>query len=56
MVPQGSLRYWWEAHKNRVNSLAFSPDGKLLVSGGVDRTVKLWRVPETSLVRSFSER
>jgi WD40 repeat protein len=27
-----------------VNSLAFTPEGKTLASGGLDRTVKLWDV------------
>ena len=31
-------------HKDIVNSVAFSPDGKLLVSGSEDRTIKIWDV------------
>ncbi len=31
-------------HTNWVNSVAFSPDGKLLVSGSADCTIKLWQV------------
>src|ERR1700724_2315278 len=30
-------------HSGSVNSVAYSPDGQLLVSGSSDRTIKLWR-------------
>ena len=31
-------------HQGAVNSIAFSPDGKLLASGGDDHVLKLWNV------------
>lgn len=33
-------------HKDKVNSVAFSPDGKLLVSGSEDSTIKIWDVSQ----------
>ena len=29
-------------HSNWVNSVAYSPDGKHIVSGSADQTVKVW--------------
>jgi WD40 repeat protein len=33
-----------KGHKDSVYSVAFTPDGKELVSGSLDKTLKLWDV------------
>src|SRR5438445_7434067 len=40
-------------HSDSVNSVAYSPDGQLLVSGSSDRTLKLWRQDGT-FIKSLS--
>ncbi len=40
-------------HGDRVNALAFSPDGKRLASGSHDRTVRLWDANTGALVRTL---
>jgi WD40 repeat protein len=37
-----------------VKSLAFSPDGSLLASGSYDSTVRLWKVSNGSLIKTFT--
>jgi WD40 repeat protein len=46
-VPAGRQETTLEAHTGDVNSLAFSPDGKLLALGSKDPTVQLWKKDET---------
>lgn len=39
------------AHHSDVNDLAFSPNGKVLVSASNDGTIKLWALPSGKLLR-----
>ncbi len=40
-------------HNNGVWSVAFSPDGKVLASGSVDKSIKLWNVANGQLIKSL---
>lgn len=42
-VHKGGLVKTFEGHQAAVTSLAFSPDGKWLVSGSLDATVRFWK-------------
>ncbi len=41
------------AHADWVNSVAFSPDGKRMLSGGKDGKIKLWEVVSGRLIRTL---
>ena len=49
----GSQTAVLSGHTDRVNSLTFSSDGKSLVSGSHDKTVKLWDVQTGGVVKTF---
>ena len=38
----GAERLWRDVYQDGVKSLAFSPDGRRIVSGSYDRSVRLW--------------
>ena len=42
--PYGTVYYTYRGHADRIPSVAWSPDGKLIASGSLDRTAHIWAV------------
>jgi len=40
-------------HTKRILTMAFSPDGRFLATGGLDRTVRVWELATGKLVHTF---
>ncbi|MEJ2551525.1 MAG: SUMF1/EgtB/PvdO family nonheme iron enzyme [Anaerolineales bacterium] len=61
--PDGKIDVWTigadqpdltlDGHPDGVRSLAFSPDGQTLLSGGADNLIHLWDVTNGDLIRTF---
>ena len=41
-------------HEGRVRTLAFHPEGKVLASGGPDRTLRLWDLDKGAALASIT--
>ena len=50
----GSQTAVLSGHTGNINSLSFSLDGRFLVSGSFDKTVKLWDIQTGRIVKTFS--
>ena len=53
LLNRKSERNRLEGHYSFVNSVNFSPDGKTLVSGSADNTIKLWNVETGQEIRTL---
>ena len=49
----GKLIKVLKSHTNTVNDLSFSPDGKFLISGSADKSVKIWDIEKLELYKTI---
>jgi WD40 repeat protein len=52
-VSTGQLRQTLQGHQGLVRGLNFSPDGKILASGSLDRTIRLWDASTGQLLQTW---
>ncbi len=48
------IRWKQQQHNYRVNTVAFSPDGSMLASGGSDRLIHFYRTTDGQLLKTFN--
>ena len=51
-IDTGRPRLPWDRHLSSVQALAFAPDGSRIVSGSLDRTIRVWDVSTWKTVRT----
>ncbi|MEQ9368161.1 MAG: WD40 repeat domain-containing protein [Coleofasciculus chthonoplastes F3-SA18-01] len=55
ILPNWNFRLTLKGHQDWVSALAMSADGQILVSGSLDKTVKLWHLETADLIHTFSD-
>ncbi|MBU1719486.1 MAG: caspase family protein, partial [Bacteroidetes bacterium] len=45
-LQSGQIEACFHGHSNYINTIRFSKDGKKLISGSKDNTLKIWKVPD----------
>ena len=53
--PGGPLIHTFDGHTKAINSMAVTPDGKTIVSGSWDGTIKLWDIESGKELRMLKE-
>ncbi|HCI81010.1 MAG TPA: hypothetical protein DHW02_15125, partial [Ktedonobacter sp.] len=51
--PYGSVISNYRGHKMRVTAVAWSPNGKFIASGSLDKTVQVWSAASSNHVQPF---
>lgn len=51
--PRGSVLYTYRGHTSRATTVAWSPNGKYIASGSLDRTVQVWAANPSDHVHPF---
>lgn len=53
-APGGPLLHTLKGHSNPVNAVAVTSDGRLVVSGSYDGTLKLWELASGMMLATFT--
>ncbi|XP_027361141.1 WD40 repeat-containing protein HOS15-like isoform X3 [Abrus precatorius] len=53
-VELGKLIYSLNGHRDRVYSVAFSPNGEYLASGSPDKSIHIWSLKEGKIIKNYT--